>query len=101
MKLLFIGDVVGEIGCLFLQKQLPKLKQKYAIDVTIVNGENSANGNGITAYSAKQIFHAVRISSQQEITLFNGVPTGKFMKMTVLSVLPIMEMLVSEKGTLF
>jgi metallophosphoesterase (TIGR00282 family) len=58
MKLLFIGDVVGEVGCLFLQKQLPKIKRQYEIDVTIVNGENSANGNGITRHSANQIFHA-------------------------------------------
>ena len=58
MKLLFIGDVVGEVGCLFLQKQLPKIKRQYEIDVTVVNGENSANGNGITRHSANQIFHA-------------------------------------------
>ena len=58
MKLLFIGDVVGEVGCLFLQKQLPKLKKDYQIDIAVVNGENSANGNGITAYSSKQIFRA-------------------------------------------
>ena len=58
MRLLFVGDVVGEIGCLFLQKKLPNIKKEYAIDVTVVNGENSANGNGITGYSAKQIFRA-------------------------------------------
>lgn len=58
MKLLFIGDVVGEVGCLFLQKKLPGLKKELGADIVIVNGENSANGNGITAYSAKQIFQA-------------------------------------------
>ena len=58
MKLLFIGDVVGEVGCLFLQKQLPKIKKEYEIEVTVVNGENSATGNGITGYSSKQIFRA-------------------------------------------
>lgn len=58
MKLLFIGDVVGEVGCLFLQKKLPELKRFYQVDITVVNGENSAIGNGITKYSAKQIFQA-------------------------------------------
>ncbi len=58
MKLLMIGDVVGEAGCLFLQKKLPSLRRELGADLTIVNGENSANGNGITAYSADQLFHA-------------------------------------------
>ncbi len=58
MKLLFIGDVVGEIGCAFLQQRLPRLKQELGVDLTVVNGENSANGNGITAHSAKQILQS-------------------------------------------
>ncbi|MDE6004693.1 MAG: YmdB family metallophosphoesterase [Oscillospiraceae bacterium] len=58
MKLLFVGDVVWEVGCLFLQKKLPELKKLYQVDITVVNGENSAVGNGITKYSSKQIFNA-------------------------------------------
>lgn len=58
MKLLFIGDVVGNLGCQFLRKKLPALKRQYAADLVVVNGENSADGNGITAYSAEQIFQA-------------------------------------------
>ncbi|MBR7083914.1 MAG: TIGR00282 family metallophosphoesterase [Oscillospiraceae bacterium] len=58
MKLLFIGDVVGNVGCQFLRKRLPELKRQYQADIVIVNGENSADGNGITAYSAEQIFQA-------------------------------------------
>lgn len=58
MKLLFIGDVVGEIGCRFLQKRLPGLKRELGADITVVNGENSANGNGITTRSAEQLFQA-------------------------------------------
>lgn len=58
MKLLFIGDVVGEVGCRFLQQKLPGLKRELGVDITVVNGENSANGNGITAHSAKQIFQS-------------------------------------------
>ena len=55
MNLLFVGDVVGKIGCDFLAKNLHKIKQEYKIDVTVVNGENSANGNGITKNSAESI----------------------------------------------
>lgn len=58
MKLLFIGDVVGEVGCRFLRKNLPALKRETGADITVVNGENSADGNGITAYSARQLFEA-------------------------------------------
>lgn len=51
-NLLFIGDVVGKSGCDFLASRIYSLKKKYSIDITVVNGENSAQGNGITAYSA-------------------------------------------------
>lgn len=58
MNLLFIGDVVGNAGCQFLQANLSKIKKDYNIDITVINGENSAQGNGITKYSAQQIFTA-------------------------------------------
>ena len=58
MNILCVGDVVGLIGCHHLQKVLPKLKRDLAVDVCIVNGENSADGNGITPTSAKHIFDA-------------------------------------------
>ncbi|MDE7280709.1 MAG: YmdB family metallophosphoesterase [Ruminiclostridium sp.] len=52
MNILFVGDIVGQNACREFIAVLPDLKQKYGIDVTIVNGENSADGNGITPYSA-------------------------------------------------
>ncbi len=58
MKVLHIGDVVGAAGNAFLQQCLPGMKRKYQIDMTIVNGENSAQGNGITRHSMEQIFSA-------------------------------------------
>ena len=42
MRLLFLGDVVGQGGCEFLMKRLPDYKRKNNIDVCIANGENSA-----------------------------------------------------------
>ena len=57
-KLLFIGDVVGTAGCEFLTARLGGLKKQYGIDVTVVNGENSSQHNGITAESADMIINA-------------------------------------------
>lgn len=56
MNLLFLGDVVGAIGTNFVADKLRGIKQLYGIDMTVINGENSANGNGITPQSAKQLF---------------------------------------------
>lgn len=56
MRLLFTGDVVGSGGCDFLMRTLPQFKRKNSIDVCIANGENSAQGNGVTPFSCKQIF---------------------------------------------
>ena len=48
MKLLFIGDVVGSLGRDMVKEYLPKLKEKYRPQITIINGENAAGGRGIT-----------------------------------------------------
>lgn len=56
MNILCVGDVCGSIGCEALKKKLPELKKTYSVDLTIVNGENSADGNGITPQSAEQLF---------------------------------------------
>jgi hypothetical protein len=58
MKLLMIGDVVGSCGCRFLAQKLPALKREHGIDITVVNGENSADGNGISRESARSLFQA-------------------------------------------
>ncbi|MBI2774903.1 TIGR00282 family metallophosphoesterase [Candidatus Dependentiae bacterium] len=48
IRILLLGDVVGPAGCAMVQKHLAKLREKYAINGVIVNGENSADGRGIT-----------------------------------------------------
>ena len=58
MNLLFLGDVVGSAGCEAVQRFLPQLKRQYAADLTIVNGENSADGNGIHRPSAQALLDA-------------------------------------------
>lgn len=56
MKILCVGDVCGSIGCKALRRFLPQLKAEHGVDFVIVNGENSADGNGLTAQSAAHIF---------------------------------------------
>ncbi len=56
MNLLFIGDVVGETGCNFLKNKIYTIKKEHNIDVTIINGENSAQGNGISKNSMDFLF---------------------------------------------
>jgi len=48
IRILFLGDVVGEPGRKAVIAQLPVLKQAHGIDFIIVNGENAAGGRGIT-----------------------------------------------------
>ena len=55
MRILCVGDVVGSAGCAHLRRVLPPIKRQYGVDVCIVNGENSADGNGITPVSARHI----------------------------------------------
>ena len=55
MRILCIGDVVGSIGCRFLREKLPTLKKVKGIDFVMCNGENSADGNGITPSSANYL----------------------------------------------
>lgn len=56
MNILMIGDVVGHVGCDHLRRVLPAIKRQYAVDVCIVNGENAADGNGITPFAAHHLF---------------------------------------------
>lgn len=48
LRLLFLGDIVGEPGRRAVIDLVPKLKAERGVDFVIVNGENSANGRGIT-----------------------------------------------------
>lgn len=56
MRLLAIGDVCGTAGCDAVRRLLPGLKKEKEIDMVIVNGENSADGNGILPASAEYLF---------------------------------------------
>jgi metallophosphoesterase (TIGR00282 family) len=67
MNILFIGDIVGSVGRQALTAVLPRLKRKYDPTFIIANGENAANGKGITGAIAKGIFdlgvHAISMGN--------------------------------------
>ena len=50
-----IGDVVGEPGLRALENMLPGIIRDNAVDFTVVNGENSADGFGMTDTTLKRI----------------------------------------------
>ena len=56
--LLFIGDIVGHVGLNAVLKELPILRERYAADCIVVNGENIVNGKGLTEVEADQLFQA-------------------------------------------
>ncbi len=56
MKIGFIGDVVGKPGRSMLEMHLKKLRQEFALDVIVANGENASHGFGLGAQHAKELF---------------------------------------------
>ena len=67
MNLLFIGDVVGSPGRDMVKEYVPKIKEKYRPNFTIINGENAAGGRGIT----EKIYREFLGSGAQAVTLGN------------------------------
>ena len=55
MNILCIGDVVGSVGSEFLRARLPALRKWKAVDLVIANGENAADGNGVTPASVQYL----------------------------------------------
>lgn len=55
-SILFLGDVVGRPGRTALKESLPKLLLLHKPLFTIINGENSAGGLGITSAIAEELF---------------------------------------------
>lgn len=67
MNILAIGDIVGNSGVDYASAKIKKVCGEHNIDFVIVNGENSAVGNGITREAAQKIFN----SGADVITLGN------------------------------
>ena len=69
MRILFIADVFGAPGRRAVEDKLPALREELRADFCIVNGENAADGRGITAKIAERILAA----GADVITLGNWV----------------------------
>ena len=69
MRLLFVGDVFGAPGRRAVETRLPALREELAADFCVVNGENAADGRGITAKIAQRLLS----SGADVITLGNWV----------------------------
>lgn len=57
MKILCLGDIVGNPGRQAVEKLLPALKEEYSLDLVLVNAENAAGGSGLTSRIAKSLFN--------------------------------------------
>ena len=58
LKILYCGDIIGRAGRNVIIKHLKAIKEKYAIDAVIVNGENAAHGFGLTPSIADDLLNA-------------------------------------------
>ena len=67
MKILAVGDLVGESGVKKLKEILPNFRKENNIDFVIVNAENSAGGMGITT----KIFNDLKALNVNAITMGN------------------------------
>ena len=67
MKILLIGDIVGSNGVKKVTDTIPNYKKENNIDFVIANGENSADGMGIT----KKIFDSLIEAGVNVITMGN------------------------------
>lgn len=55
MKILYIGDVMGETGLAVVEKILPELRRAEKIDLVIAQAENVAAGKGVTLAAFKRL----------------------------------------------
>ena len=67
MKILAVGDIVGESGVRKLKEVLPVIKKQEEIDFVITNGENSAGGMGIT----EKNFNDILLAGTDVVTMGN------------------------------
>src|SRR5829696_6165706 len=58
MRLLFLGDIVGQPGRNAVTERLPALRERWRLDCVVINGENAAGGFGITEAICDEILFA-------------------------------------------
>jgi len=59
MNILFLGDIVGDSGCISVKSNLPNIIKDKSIDFVVVNGENAAReGVGITENITNELLNS-------------------------------------------
>src|SRR5215470_553181 len=58
MRILFVADVFGSAGSRAVRDRLPSLRDELSVDFCVVNGENAADGRGITPKLADRLLEA-------------------------------------------
>jgi len=61
MRFLYIGDVVGKPGRAAVTSLVPRLRAELALDVVVVNCENSAAGKGVTPEIAAELLRVAEV----------------------------------------
>ena len=88
MNILFVGDVFGSAGRHIVREHLPHVLETNAVDLLVINGENSAGGFGITPSLAEEFFdlgaHVIttgnHIWDKREIFEYMAVPAGSHVR---------------------
>lgn len=57
MKILFIGDIIGEPGRKAISLSFNNIVDRYKVDIVVANVENYAGGFGITPKVAEELFN--------------------------------------------
>jgi len=69
MKVLCIGDIIGRTGRNAVREFLPKVIEKYNVELIIANGENAAAGAGIT----KKVYNQLKEMDIDVLTSGNHI----------------------------
>ena len=58
MKILYIGDIMGDSGIEIVEQVLPGLREKHGLDLVIAQGENVSDGKGMTLLDFRRLRQA-------------------------------------------
>ncbi len=89
MKVLFFGDVFGKPGRTVVQRFLPQLMEEFSPDFCIANGENIAQGRGVTEKTASVLFQAGIDALTSGNHLWDKLPSLEYLRKDVRILKPI------------
>lgn len=55
MNILYIGDIMGDVGIEVVASELPKLREEHSIDTVIAQSENVTNGKGMSPQDMRKL----------------------------------------------